>query len=484
MPKTISFHNGTSWSRGHNIRDERYTSKQEHIDKSLSKQNVIIRDVPVRQAYEEIFGQAVQEYNSRQKRKDRKIDCYYDKIKHDKRKHPVYECIVQIGDKNDTGNSAELEKQALIRFAEEWEQRNPNLYLIGAYIHADEPNGTVHLHCDYIPVAECSKGMRIQNSYDRALKQQGFKTENIHQTAQIAWQEREREALTAICRDFFIDAQHSQGIGKGRKYLTPQEYRRAKDEQQEKIEEELQPLKDELSEYKQLEVSEKAFSLDEKKLTFNKTKVSVPIEDLEKLKKQAKAYRVNLPEMQTLRSRKEELDRKENELNERSRHLGVQEQQLEKDKSTLKYNYLTVKEMYNRQYNINKLLEQSESCVSTLTSENNSLNNTIENQNKTIHELQEQVLKIQTALRGAYENLTNVTKAIGMLKYSEHEYKANLTEQQKRLIDAISNYSERLANMEGYSDLAEDIRTHVSISGGIQDELKELMPKKSRGMSL
>ena len=45
MPKTISFHNGTTWSRGHNIRDERYTDKQEHIDKALSDQNVTVRDL-------------------------------------------------------------------------------------------------------------------------------------------------------------------------------------------------------------------------------------------------------------------------------------------------------------------------------------------------------------------------------------------------------------------------------------------------------
>lgn len=64
-----------------------------------------------------------------------------------------------------------------------------------------------------------------------------------------------REALTAICRELFIDAQHSQGIAKGREYLTPQEYKRAKREQEEQISEELQPLKDELKEYKQLDVS-------------------------------------------------------------------------------------------------------------------------------------------------------------------------------------------------------------------------------------
>ena len=287
MPKTISFHNGTVWSRGHNARDERYIKKQEHIDTSLTANNVIICDVPVRQAYEEIFGQAVQEYNSRQKRTDRKIDCYYDKIKQDKRKHPVYECIVQIGDKDDTGNSAELEKQALIRFADEWNERNPNLYLIGAYLHADEPNGTVHLHCDYIPVAECSRGMTLQNSYDRALQQQGFKSENVHQTAQIAWQDSEREALCAICRELNIDVQRNQGIGKGREYLTPQEYKRAKDKMAEQIGTELQPLKDELEEYRMLKISEKAPELDEKRVLFQQ-RVSVPIDELETLKKQVK----------------------------------------------------------------------------------------------------------------------------------------------------------------------------------------------------
>ena len=52
MPKTISFHNGSAWSRGHNIRDERYTNKQEHIDPTLTVNNVTLRDVPVRQAYD------------------------------------------------------------------------------------------------------------------------------------------------------------------------------------------------------------------------------------------------------------------------------------------------------------------------------------------------------------------------------------------------------------------------------------------------
>ena len=476
MPKTISFHNGTMWSRGHNIRDERYVSKQEHIDPTLSDQNVILYDVPVRQAYEDIFGEAVKEYNSRQKRADRCINNYYDKIKTDKRKHLVYECIVQIGDRDDTGNIAETEKEALKRFAENWGKRNPNLCLIGAYIHADEPDGTVHMHLDYIPVAQCTRGMYIQNSLDRALQQQGFKTENIHQTAQIAWQNSEREALTAICRELFIDAQHSQGIGKGREYLTPQEYKRAKREQEEQISEELQPLKEELAEYKQLDISAKAFVLDEKKVLFQK-RISVPIDELETLKEQAKAYRVNQAEIKVLRKRKQELDQKAEELNQIEQELNKKQAKLESNQQAIEQNHQIVKRMYERQRNLNSLLESAEKQVSALTAENVSLHQTVEDQSVTMQILRER-------FRGAYETLTNVVKAVGMLGYDNTgEYKADLTSKQARLIDAVTNYSVNLAKASGQSDLAEEMANKIGISKDIQNNINALTPKKSRGMS-
>lgn len=254
MPKTVSFHNGTSWSRGHNVRDKRFVKEQHHIDTSLSDNNIILVDELVRKAYDRIFGEAAAEYNSKQKRSDRRIDNYYNKIRQDKRKHIVYECIIQIGDKDDTGNNAPLEKEALIRFVEDWERRNPNLKLIGAYIHADEPDGTLHLHIDYIPVAECTRGMKLQNSLDRALEQQGFHTRNIKQTAQIAWQERERKALVDICRDLQIDVyQEPQGITKGRGHYSKAEYQREKDRAKQQIEQELLPYQSLVDDFLQAE---------------------------------------------------------------------------------------------------------------------------------------------------------------------------------------------------------------------------------------
>jgi len=237
MPKTISFHCGSTWSRGHNVRDERYTSKQKHIDPTLSANNMTIFDTPIRQAYRDIFGTALEEYNAKQHRSDRHIDDYYLKIKQDKRKHAVYECIVQIGDKDDTGNAAEQEKAVLLDYAEQWEKNNPRLKLVGAYIHADEPNGTVHMHVDFIPVAECSRGMRLQNSLVKALEQQGYAGTKATDTAQMRWQQAQRETLERLCRSRGISAQANQGLT--HKHLSVQEYQREKDKQSVKVKQDM-----------------------------------------------------------------------------------------------------------------------------------------------------------------------------------------------------------------------------------------------------
>lgn len=469
--KTISFHNGTSWSRGHNIRDERYTNKQEHIDKALSEQNIIIRDVPIRQAYSEIFGQAVKEYNAKQKRTDRCIDDYYNKIKQDKRKYPVYECIVQIGDRSDTGIFAELEKQALIKFSEEWDKRNPNLRLIGAYIHADEPNGTVHAHIDYIPVAECTRGMRLQNSLDRALQQQGFKTKNIHQTAQIAWQDSEREALCVICKELNIDAQRNQGIGEGREYLSPKEYKLAKAKQQEQIETDLQPLKAKLDEYLELKINADSFLVEEKKLPFVK-KVAVSIDDIKLLKDQAYAYRANRFEVDTLRERKKALDEKELEISTLKNRVEERRQEVEKNNDK-------VLKMYSRQKSLNQILETTEEKLKkeeekngNLINENASLKESNVNKAKTIQQLTE-------ANRKAYESLTSICQALNMLRHDKNKgYMANLTPQQARLVDGVINYGAYLTKKNGYPELSKSLKDKMGIIEGIRLEMKKVLQQQ------
>lgn len=208
MAKTISTHNGSAVCRAHNKRDKRVVDKLEHIDPELSVNNLYLCDEAPRAAYARIFGDALADYNARQSRPERQIQDYYNHIQKDGKKHPVYEMIVQIGNKDDTGINAENEKQCLVEFYQGWAQRNPNLECIGAYIHADETGGTVHMHLDYVPVATgYARGLSIQSSLVKALEQQGF-TKSGRRTAQIQWESRENRALEKICLEHGIEVVH------------------------------------------------------------------------------------------------------------------------------------------------------------------------------------------------------------------------------------------------------------------------------------
>ena len=475
MSKTISFHNGSEWSRGHNIRDERYTNNQEHINSSLSANNIIVCDIPVRQAYDEIFRQAVQEYNDRQTRKDRKIDSYYDKIKHDKRKHPVYECIVQIGDRNDTGNNSELEKQALIRYAQMWTERNPNLYLIGAYIHCDEPDGTVHLHCDYIPVAECSRGMRIQNSLDKALRQQGLQSININQTAQMAWQTQERTALMTICQELNIDVQLNQERTKGRQHLSTAEYKAERTKLEQDIEQELQPLRDELQEYTDIKRDFNTIAVQTTKIPLVK-KVIVSESELQEVENQAKSYRAVRRQLEMLENREENVAKKEIKLQAKETELAEREKNCQEIEMTFE--------------KIKQALEKAEKTVTRYSSEishkNAELRETTIELEDTKDELYSLMKKYDSLVKIARTDcylIRDFTVAMKMLLFSENPtYKANLTEEQASLIKSIINIAKELFKKRNMPQSANDIETKCEISFLILNEIKKLTPPKNQPM--
>lgn len=153
--------------------------------------------------------------------------------------------------------SSELEKRALIKYANEWEERNPNLKLVGMYMHNDE--ATSHLHIDYIPVSYNNKrGMKIQNSLTGALKEQGFTGKGITDTAQMRWQNSERLAFESICLAMGVDAKANQGLCRtkyfdnktgtikegSRKHLSTFEYKKAREETLSEVTEEYNQQKE------------------------------------------------------------------------------------------------------------------------------------------------------------------------------------------------------------------------------------------------
>lgn len=238
-----------SQNKGNLSHNERkfYTN---NIDIDRSKDNLQFYSLSVEEAYKEYFGNAIDEYNRTQKRKDRikSVDKYLFELRENKHKKgaekPFYEIVVQIGDKNtcnilNNKEQAENAKNVLIEYVKGWQDRNPNLRVFNATIHMDET--TPHLHLDYIPVATGYKqGLKVRNSLSKALECQGLgKGVGRNDNASIRWQKQEREVIKdlAINHGFEIEEK-----GVDRPHLSVSEYKRASDDLNERIERNLEVL--------------------------------------------------------------------------------------------------------------------------------------------------------------------------------------------------------------------------------------------------
>lgn len=202
-----------------------------NVDDTRTKDNIVFVQQPIEEAYEHLFGAAVERYNARQKRADRKINTsYYEHIfKHkvsqsvvtaaDKRKS-FYEDVVQIGDMKNTGvgtPDAEIATACLNEYMQGFQERNPNFYVFNAVLHLDE--ATPHLHVDYIPVGHYKMGVDTQNGIAQALKEMGYGSgkETI-----ARWREAECKVLNEICSRHGIQIAAPE---KSRGSLTVEQYK-------------------------------------------------------------------------------------------------------------------------------------------------------------------------------------------------------------------------------------------------------------------
>ena len=227
--KTISFPKG----KGHLTHNNRDFICNNVVSERTSWNRIYIQE-PLKDAYEKCFGQALRDYNAAQKRKDRQKDDYLKEIENSGNKEKTfYENIVQIGKKTDTPvtdengvltEEAKAAIEVLDWYAKTFQERNPNLYLFNCVMHLDE--ATPHLHIDYIPVAHGYKnGMKTRNSLTKAFQQMGFaKAVSRKQNETVAWQEREREYLTELCREQGIEI---EVLGIQRDNLSLPEYKAA-----------------------------------------------------------------------------------------------------------------------------------------------------------------------------------------------------------------------------------------------------------------
>lgn len=195
MERTISGMVGKG-SVNHNTRA--FTAK--NVDKERSRDNVEFCHSDIKEVYHTLFDEALERYNAKQKRSDRKIDDYYEKIRRGKQEKLFYEVIFQIGNKDDMNvqsNEGQLAKDILCEFMEQFQQRNPNLYVFSSHLHMDEQ--TPHIHIDFVPfIRNSRRGLDTRVSLKGALSEQGFKGGTRGMTEWNQWIESEKQELSKV----------------------------------------------------------------------------------------------------------------------------------------------------------------------------------------------------------------------------------------------------------------------------------------------
>lgn len=195
MERTISAMIGKG-SVNHNTRA--FTAK--NIDKNRSVDNVEFRQEDIKQVYHKLFDEALKRYNAKQKRKDRLIDNYYEKIRRGKQEKLFHEVIFQIGNKDDMNAKSEdglLAKRILTEFMDEFQARNPNLYVFSAHLHMDEE--TPHLHIDFVPyITESKRGLDTRVSLKSALAAEGFTGGTRGATELNQWIASEKQEIISV----------------------------------------------------------------------------------------------------------------------------------------------------------------------------------------------------------------------------------------------------------------------------------------------
>ena len=179
-----------------------------HINRDLSKYNTTFVKQDIKEAYQEAFGEALAEYNEKQKRKYLKIPDYYEYIKGLNDQHKTKkskggkattkynlqdEIIITIGNKDywddihyrtiSSINDKEEAERIFIEykkkqsdeifkeFLKDFQAKHKHLHVFNAVAHYDEA-GAPHMHLTFFGKAEgLKKGLRLQPRTTRAVAQ-------------------------------------------------------------------------------------------------------------------------------------------------------------------------------------------------------------------------------------------------------------------------------------------------------------------------
>lgn len=476
MP-TVSIAKGRGYLN-HNDRSIDRVSEKSWNPES-SRKNVICRNIPIQDAYNQIFGKALSEYNQRQidvNHPERQIKNYYDHISRSKQEKPFYEFVVAFGNMNDKDTEIyPVLQRCLDEYITNFDERNPNFKVFQKIVHLDE-KGIDHAHLDFIPVSTHNKrGLSVKNSFRGALKEMGY----TGKTAFLDWRQSEEKYMAEILERHGLEFERGSGRDE---HLNVRQYQAEAREINRLAQQKLKNM--ELPSIPEPEIKTnpitKSESVKLSKAEFDKIKQVIDyqqtqITSLEAQKSDLSAKLKNV-ELKLDTARKKPYMRENETL--------TQELKKESDfseKLTKKYEKLG-NECVELRKSCNKLKKE----VSNLHQENNDLKKENSSQFRKIKELERKIsdisLDFHYKLTRAYVSIKTIVQAVGMLKYDKDEGYGieNITDKQERLIDGVSEYGSALAKENEYPELAKQMNKKVGIDESIESFVKLPEPERTR----
>lgn len=175
MQSTGSISRGKT-AQKHNTR-ECYQDREhtpDNIDFDRRADNIVLVNRPIEEVYEACFGAAAEAYNAKQVEKghaERQIPDYLEHVRKDKKLNEMYEFVVQLGNMEehpDPEIAAAIYREWVDGFSHRY---GAQFCIKQAIIHMDE--AVAHMHVEVVPVAESKRGLAVQNSMNKAVKQAG-----------------------------------------------------------------------------------------------------------------------------------------------------------------------------------------------------------------------------------------------------------------------------------------------------------------------
>lgn len=207
------------------IRHNNRLFKPSNVDHSRTPDNITLVREDIQDAYHRLFNDSVTKYNESQKRNDRKIKNYFDKIYRSKKEKPFYEFIIQVGNQNDQPDQKKC-AEILEDFHKMMQKDYPNMAIFNSVIHVDE--STPHLHLDFIPIGEgYKKGLEKRVSMQKALQNLGFSN-------YADFRNELMQKFEIIAKNHEIERKRDVAVGE--RHLTIQDYRALNRMAEQKIE--------------------------------------------------------------------------------------------------------------------------------------------------------------------------------------------------------------------------------------------------------